>query len=94
MAISKQLQDQIVSWAMIAAIGYLFTGIGEGKHERDVSNTKQEMLMGSDEKIWGYIDEDLRWKYTMEIRHSEEQVKNAEKWADHYHDLWQQSCNQ
>ena len=94
MAISKELQDQIVSWAMIAAIGYLFTGIGEGKHERDVSNTKQEILLQSDAKLWDYVVEDLRWKNEFEIRHAEEQVKNAEKWSQHYHDLWQNSCNE
>lgn len=87
MAISKELQDQIVSWAMIAAIGYLFTGISEGKHERDVSNTKQEILLQSDAKLWDYVDEDLRWKNEFEIRHAEEQVKNAEKWAEHYREL-------
>ena len=72
---------------MVGAIAYLFTGIGEGKHERDVSNTKQDMLLRSDGKLWNYVDEDLRWKNDFEIRHAEEQVKNAEKWADHYREI-------
>ena len=72
---------------MVGAIAYLFTGIGEGKHERDVSNTKQDILLQSDGKLWNYVDEDLRWKNDFEIRHAEEQVKNAEKWADHYREI-------
>lgn len=85
--ISKEVKDSLITYAMVGAIAYLFTGIGEGKHERDVSNTKQDMLLRSDGKLWNYVDEDLRWKNDFEIRHAEEQVKNAEKWADHYREI-------
>ena len=85
--ISKEVKDSLITYAMVGAIAYLFTGIGEGKHERDVSNTKQDMLLRSDGKLWNYVDEDLRWKNEFEIRHAEEQVKNAEKWADHYREI-------
>ena len=85
--ISKEVKDSLITYGMIGAIAYLFTGIAEGKHERDVSNTKQEMLLQSDTKLWDYVDEDLRWKNQFEIRHAEEQVKNAEKWADHYREI-------
>ena len=85
--ISKEVQDSLITYAMVGAIAYLFTGIGEGKHERDVSNTKQDILLQSDGKLWNYVDEDLRWKNDFEIRHAEEQVKNAEKWADHYREI-------
>jgi hypothetical protein len=87
--LSKEVKDSLITYGMIAAIAYLFTGIGEGKHERDVGNTKQEILLQSDGKLWDYVDEDLRWKNQFEIRHAEEQVKNAEKWADHYRELLQ-----
>ena len=60
--ISKEVKDSLITYAMVGAIAYLFTGIGEGKHERDVSNTKQDMLLRSDGKLWNYVDEDLRWK--------------------------------
>ncbi len=85
--ISKEVKDSLITYGMIGAIAYLFTGIAEGKHERDVSNTKQEMLLQSDGKLWDYVDEDLRWKNEFEIRHAEEQVKNAEKWAEHYREI-------
>jgi len=85
--ISKEVKDSLVTYGMVGAIAYLFTGIGEGKHERDVSNTKQEILLQSDGKLWNYVDEDLRWKNDFEIRHAEEQVKNAEKWATHYREI-------
>ena len=85
--ISKEVKDSLITYAMVGAIAYLFTGIGEGKHERDVSNTKQDILLQSDGKLWNYVDEDLRWKNDFEIRHAEEQVKNAEKWADHYREI-------
>ena len=85
--ISKEVKDSLITYAMVGAIAYLFTGIGEGKHERDVSNTKQDMLLRSDGKLWNYVDEDLRWKNDFEIRHAEEQVKNAEKWSDHYREI-------
>ncbi len=85
--ISKEIKDSLITYGMIGAIAYLFTGIGEGKHERDVSNTKQEILLQSDGKLWDYVDEDLRWKNEFEIRHAEEQVKNAEKWAEHYREI-------
>jgi len=85
--ITKEVKDQLVTYAMVGAIAYLFTGIGEGKHERDVSNTKQDVLLKSDGKLWNYVDEDLRWKNDFEIRHAEEQVKNAEKWAEHYREI-------
>ncbi len=85
--ISKEVKDSLITYAMVGAIAYLFTGISEGKHERDVSNTKQDILLQSDGKLWNYVDEDLRWKNDFEIRHAEEQVKNAEKWADHYREI-------
>ena len=85
--ISKEVKDSLITYAMVGAIAYLFTGIGEGKHERDVSNTKQDILLQSDGKLWNYVDEDLRWKNDFEIRHAEEQDKNAEKWADHYREI-------
>ena len=85
--ISKEVKDSLITYAMVGAIAYLFTGIAEGKHERDVSNTKQDILLQSDGKLWNYVDEDLRWKNQFEIRHAEEQVKNAEKWADHYREI-------
>jgi len=71
--ISKEVKDSLITYGMIGAIAYLFTGIAEGKHERDVSNTKQEILLQSDNEF--------------EIRHAEEQVKNAEKWAKHYREI-------
>jgi hypothetical protein len=46
-----------------------------------------KILLQSDGKLWNYVDEDLRWKNDFEIRHAEEQVKNAEKWADHYREI-------
>ena len=85
--ISKEVKDSLITYAMVGAIAYLFTGIAEGKHERDVSNTKQDILLQSDGKLWNYVDEDLRWKNQFEIRHAEEQVKNAEKWAEHYREI-------
>ena len=85
--ISKEVKDSLITYAMVGAIAYLFTGIAEGKHERDVSNTKQDILLQSDGKLWNYVDEDLRWKNQFEIRHADEQVKNAEKWAEHYREI-------
>ena len=85
--ISKEVKDSLITYGMIGAIAYLFTGVADGKHERDVSNTKQEILLQSDGKLWNYVHEDLRWKNEFEIRHAEEQVKNAEKWATHYREI-------
>ena len=31
--ITKEVKDQLVTYAMVGAIAYLFTGIGEGKHD-------------------------------------------------------------
>ena len=52
-----------------------------------MSSTNTIVATESDAKLWDYVDEDLRWKNDFEIRHAEEQVKNAEKWADHYREI-------
>ena len=74
---------------MIGAIAYLFTGIGEGNHERDISNTKQEILLDSDGKQWQSLDANMEWRISLIKEISDERVKNAEKWSEHYQELWQ-----
>ena len=83
--ISEEVKNSLITYAMIGAIGYLFSGVSDGKHERDIFGVHLEYLKKSSDKLWEMKDYDLISKpqevkedYEYRLAEKDEKIKDLE----------------
>lgn len=75
----------LVTLALCGAITWLFTSVGESKHNDDIQNIHIEYLRTSDQRQWTFYDADqdrLIEDYKTEIRELKKEVEDWKQKAN------------
>ena len=87
--VSKEVKDSLITYGTMAAIAFLFSGVSDGKHERDIFGVHLEYLKKSSDKLWDMKDYDLMFKpqevkenYEYRLAEKDEKIKDLEHQID------------